>query len=373
MHIRTGLVAVLLAFATSQAMAEKVVKIGYAGPLTGSVAHLGKDAENGVRVAIDEANQQKISIGGEPVRFVLDSLDDQADPKTAVLVAQRLVDDGIAGMVGHLTSGATVPSSRVYASAGVPQISPSATNPLLTRQGFATAFRVIGDDQDVGAVVANYALDTLHAKRIAVIDDRTAYGQGLADAVVARLSERGVKPVAREFTNDSAVDFRGILTSIKRKNADIIVYGGVDAQAGPMRKQMSALGLDAKLFGAAIETDHFIELAGAPAEGTYSAESGFPLSKMPQAAAFERKYTAYGKPLLYSPYAYDATWALIRAMQAANSTNPHDYLAALKKIDFEGVTGRIAFDAKGDLRAARVSIYQAQQGQFVPVTTVGVK
>lgn len=373
MRIRTGLAAAVLALAMTQAYAQKVVKIGYAGPLTGSVAHLGKDAENGVRTAIDEANDAKLSIGGEPVRFVLDSMDDQADPKTAVLVAQRLVDDGIAGMVGHLTSGATVPAARVYASAGVPQISPSSTNPLLTRQGYATAFRVIGDDQDVGAVIAGYALDTLHASRIVVVDDRTAYGQGLADSVAAHLAARGVKPLAREFTTDSAVDFRGILTSIKGLDPELVVYGGVDAQAGPMRKQMSALGLDVKLFGAAIETDRFIELAGPAAEGTYSAESGFPLNRMPKAAAFEAKFARYGKPILYSPYAYDATWALIRAMQAANSTDPHVYLAALKKVDFEGVTGRIAFDQKGDLRSARVSIYQAKQGQFQPVTTVAVK
>ena len=183
MRIKSGLMSALLLVAMSHAYAEEVVKIGYAGPLTGSVAHLGKDAENGVRVAIDEANDAEIKIAGEPVRFVLDSIDDQADPKTAVLVAQRLVDDGVAGMVGHLTSGATVPASRVYANAGVPQISPSATNPQLTRQGFATAFRVIGDDRDVGAVIANYSLDTLHVKRIAVIDDRTAYGQGLADEI----------------------------------------------------------------------------------------------------------------------------------------------------------------------------------------------
>ncbi|MGF6933614.1 branched-chain amino acid transport system substrate-binding protein [Paraburkholderia sp. UCT70] len=376
MQIRTGLILAVLAAAMGHAVlvhAEKVVKIGYAGPLTGELAHLGKDAENGVRAALDEANDAKITINGEPVRFVLDAQDDQADPKTAVLVAQRLVDDGISGMVGHLTSGATLPASRVYAAAGIPQISQSSTNPLLTRQGFATAFRVIGDDQDVGSVIANYALDTLHATRIAVIDDRTVYGQGLADSVVARLGERGVKPVARDYTTDQAVDFKGILTSLKSAKPDVIIYGGVDGQAGPMRKQLTELGLDSTLFGSSIETDKFIELAGPTSEGTYSAESGYPLSKMPKSADFERKFAKYGQPVLYSPYAYDATWALIRAMQAANSTGPHDYLPALRAVNFDGVTGHIQFDQKGDLRAANVTIYQARQGKFNPVTTVGIR
>ncbi|MFL9863471.1 branched-chain amino acid ABC transporter substrate-binding protein [Paraburkholderia fungorum] len=362
-----------MALVTS-ANADQTVTIGYSGPLTGQVAHIGKDAESGVKLAIDEANAAGIKIKGSPVHFVLDSEDDAADPKTAVAVAQKFADAKISGVVGHLTSGATIPASKVYANAGIPEVSPSATNPILTRQGFATAFRVIGDDSYVGRVVAQYLAKTKGYKRIAVVDDRTSYGQGLADVVVSELKAAGVDIVDREYVSDKAIDFRGILTSIKSKNAQAIFYGGVDAQAGPMRKQMNALAMNVPLVGSAIETDKFIELAGAgAAEGTVSAESGQPLDKMPKGKTFEGKFRKYGSVVLYAPYAYDATWALINSMKLADSTVPADYLPAMKKVDFDGVTGKIAFDSKGDLRAANVTLYEVKNGKYVPTTTVALK
>ncbi|WP_144107279.1 branched-chain amino acid ABC transporter substrate-binding protein [Paraburkholderia sp. BCC1886] len=359
---------------TANAHADQTVTIGYSGPLTGQVAHIGKDAENGVRLAIDEANANHITIKGEPVHFQIDSEDDAADPKTAVAVAQKLVDAKVNGMVGHLNSGATIPASKTYASAGIPQVSPSATNPVLTRQGFATAFRVIGDDSYVGRVVAQYLARTKGFRRVAIVDDRTSYGQGLADVVASELKAAGVEVVDREFVSDKTIDFRGILTAIKSKDAQAIFYGGVDAQAGPLRKQMSALAMRMPLVGSAIETDKFVELAGsAAAEGTVSAESGQPLGSMPQGKTFEEKFEKYGPVVLYAPYAYDATWALINAMKLADSTVPAEYLPAMKKVDFEGVTGRIAFDSKGDLRAANVTLYSVKDGKFSPMSTVALK
>ncbi|WP_028219697.1 branched-chain amino acid ABC transporter substrate-binding protein [Paraburkholderia oxyphila] len=370
---RNALTLTCLAIASASAYADQTVTIGYAGPLTGQVAHVGKDAENGVRLAIDEANAAGIKIKGGPVTFVLNSQDDAADPRTAVTVAQQFVDAKVAGVVGHLNSGATLPASKVYANAGIPQVSPSATNPMFTRQGFATAFRVIGDDSSVGKVVAQYMAKKGY-KRIAIVDDRTSYGQGLADVVDTEAKAAGIDVVDREFVNDKTIDFRGILTAIKSMDVQAIFYGGVDAQAGPLRKQMTSLALKAPLVGSAIETDKFIELAGpAAAEGTVSAESGQPLESMPNGKAFEQKYKKYGTVVLYAPYAYDATWALINAMILANSAAPADYLPAMKKVDFEGVTGRIAFDNKGDLRAARVTLYEARSGKFSPMTTVTLK
>lgn len=357
----------------SPGYAEETVKIGYAGPLTGPIAHYGKDAENGAKLAIEQANAAAVKIKGAPVHFTLVSQDDEGDPKTAVTVAQKLVDQGVAGVVGHLTSGATIPASKVYSDAGIPEISASATNPTLTRQGFATAFRVIGDDAYVGRVLAQYMARTARYKRVAVVDDRTTYGQGLADVVAQELAKDGVTVLDRQYVTDHTLDFRGILTSLKGMNPDAIFYGGVDAQAGPLRKQMSGLSMRMPLVGSAIETDKFIQLAGDAAEGTVSAESGQPLDRMPGGKKFTEDFKKYGEVVIYAPYAYDAVWALVHAMQFANSTSPKDYLPALKKVSFQGVTGPIAFDDKGDLRSASVTLYQAKGAHFQPLQTVNLK
>jgi branched-chain amino acid transport system substrate-binding protein len=355
------------------AHADQTVTIGFAGPLTGQVSHIGKDAQNGAQLAIDEANAAGIKIKGSPVHFVLDAEDDAADPKTAVAVAQKFVDERANGVVGHLNSGATLPASKVYANAGIPEVSPSATNPMLTRQGFATAFRVIGDDSYVGRVVAQYLAKTKGFKRVAVIDDRTSYGQGLADVVATELKTAGVE-VDRQFVSDKTIDFRGILTSVKSNNAQAIFYGGVDAQAGPLRKQMSGLAMKIPLIGSSISTDKFIELAGpSAADGTVSAESGQPLDSMPKGKAFEQKFKKYGPVVLYAPYAYDATWALINAMKIADSAVPAEYLPAMKKVSFDGVTGQISFDDHGDLRVANVTLYSVSNGKYGPMTTLALK
>ncbi|MFK4443774.1 branched-chain amino acid transport system substrate-binding protein [Caballeronia udeis] len=372
--IRNLVLAGCSAASAAAAFADQTVTIGYSGPLTGQVAHIGKDAENGVKFAIDDANAAAIKIKGNPVHFVLLSEDDAADPKTAVAVAQKFADAKVNGVVGHLTSGATIPASKNYSDAGIPEVSPSATNPMLTRQGFATAFRVIGDDSYVGRVVAQYLTRTKGFTRIAVVDDRTSYGQGLADVVVNELKASGVDVVDREFVTDKSIDFRSVLTTIKSKGAQAIFYGGVHAQAGPLRKQMTGLGMKIPLIGSAIETEKFVELAGVgAAEGTVSAESGQPLDTMPKGKTFEQKFKKYGSVALYAPYSYDATWALINAMKLADSTVPAEYLPAMKRIGFDGVTGRIAFDSKGDLRSANVTLYEVKNGKYVPDTTVSLK
>jgi branched-chain amino acid transport system substrate-binding protein len=373
-RVTTALILVGIAAASSGAHADQTVTIGFAGPLTGPVAHVGKDAENGARLAVEEANAAGVKIKGQLIHFALDAQDDQGDPKTAVSVAQKLVDDGVVGVVGHINSGATLPASKVYSDAGIPEISPSATNPDFTRQGYATAYRVIGDDSYVGRVVAQYLTKTAGLKRIAVVDDRTAYGQGLADVVANELKTNHADVLDREYVTTSSVDFRGILTNIKAKQADAIFYGGVDAQGGPMRKQMTSLAMKIPLVGSGLQTDKYMTLAGTDAaEGTLSAEPGEPLASLPKGKEFEAKFKKYGAVVIFAPFSYDAVWALVNAMKIANSTSPHDYLPALQKVDFAGVTGRIAFDNKGDLRAAPVTLYEAKTGHFVPVQTTTLK
>jgi branched-chain amino acid transport system substrate-binding protein len=376
--LRTSLLAALCMAACAfslPAAAEKVVKIGVSGPYSGSIAHYGKDFENAVRLAIDDANAAGIKLGGEAARFEMVSEDDQADPKQAVAVANRLIDAGVAGVVGHLTSGATIPSSKVYHSAGIPQVAPAATNPTLTRQGFNTVFRVIGDDQQVGAAVSQYMVGKLGLKTVAVIDDRTAFGQGLADVVAATVTKLGGRVAAREYTNDKASDFRSILTSIKSKNVQAIFYGGVDAQAGPLKKQMQEAGMKMPLFGSSISSDQFATLAGKEAaEGTYSGDSGQAIENMPGGPDFTKKFNAkFGKIVMYAPYGYDAANVLINAMKAANSADPKKYLPEIYKLNFQGVTGPIAFDNRGDLRSAAVTVFRVKSSKFEPLETVSSK
>ncbi|NMG29369.1 branched-chain amino acid ABC transporter substrate-binding protein [Aromatoleum evansii] len=366
--MKKTLIALALATAgLSAAHAQTVVKIGHAGPLTGPIAHIGKDGENGVRLAIEDANAKGTTIGGQKVKFELLSEDDQADPRTATTVAQRLTDAGVKGVVGHVTSGASIPASRIYEQAGVPVITPSSTNPKLTQQGYKVTFRVIANDLQQGAAMATYA-NKLGAKKVAIIDDRTAYGQGLADAFAESLKKEGVQVVGREFTNDKATDFTAILTKIKGKQPDAVFFGGMDAQAAPMLRQMKQLGLGAKFLGGdGACTGEMIKLAGDAMSGdAYCTQAGIPMDKMPGGAAFNKRFKEVykGDVQLYAPYSYDAAMALIEAMKAAGSVEPGKYLPALQKLSVPGVTGKIAFDKNGDILDGGVTLYQFKGGKW---------
>lgn len=351
---------------------EIVVKIGQVSPLTGPQAHLGKDNDNGARLAIDEVNAKGVTIGGARVKFELISEDDQADPKTGTIVAQKLVDAKVAGVVGHLNSGTTIPASKIYSDAGIPEISPSATAVAVTAQGYKTVFRTMANDAQQGKVLGEYALK-IGAKKIAVIDDRTAYGQGLADEFEKAAKAAGGTIVGREFTSDKSTDFRAILTSIKAKRPDLVFYGGMDAQAGPMAAQLKSLGIKAKfLSGDGAQSVEFIKLAGPAAEGVFASSPGLPLDNMPGSKEFKDKFVAkYGPIQIYAPYAYDATRTLIDAMIKADSVEPAKYLPVLAKIQRQGVSGPIAFDEKGDLMNGPVTLYVVKGGKWDPVETIG--
>ncbi len=351
---------------------EVVVKIGSVSPLTGPQSHLGKDNENGARMAVDEANTQNIMLGGKKAKFVLVSEDDAADPKTAMIVAQKLADQKINGVIGHLNSGTSIPASRIYHDAGIPQISPSATAIKYTAQGYNTAFRVMTNDAQQGHVLGQFAVTKMGAKKIAIIDDRSAYGQGLADEVEKAAKAVGAEIVAREYTTDKSTDFTAILTSIKSKNPDLIFFGGMDPQAAPMVQQMRRLGLGAQFLGGdGVQTTEFLHLAGADGEGVTASNPGVPLASMAGGKAFKQKFNAkYGKIQNYAPYAYDAVQVMIAAMRRADSADPAKYLPELAKTNFNGVTGHIQFDAKGDLTNGSVTLYRVEHGKWVPLETV---
>ncbi len=350
------------------------IKIGAAAPLTGPQAHLGKDNENGTRMAIEDANAKGIMIGGKKVRFELVSEDDQVDPKMATIVAQNLVDAKVNGVIGHMNSGTTIPASRIYHDNGIPQISPSATAVAYTAQGYDNVFRVMANDSQQGRVLGEFAAKKLGAKKIAVIDDRTAYGQGIADEFVKSAEASGAQIIAREYTSDRAVDFTAVLTSIKGKQPDLIFFGGMDPQSAPMVKQLRGLGVKTQFMtGDGSYTPSFIQNAGAASEGTYASLPGVPFDQMPGGKDFVARYEAkYKQPIqLYAPYCYDAVNVMIDAMQKAGSAEPAKYLPEMRKLVHDGVTARIAFDEKGDLKGGAITLYQVREGKWQPVQTMG--
>ncbi|EMW1140506.1 branched-chain amino acid ABC transporter substrate-binding protein [Serratia marcescens] len=356
------------------ALADDTVLIGLAGPLTGPSARIGKDLENGARLAIADANAQKPTLNGKPVTFKLLSEDDQSDPRTAVAVAQRLVDEGVAGVVGHWNTGTSIPAARIYHDAGIAQVAPVATGHGYTQQGFDTSFRVMGHDDDGGNYAGQYAVKTLKAQRIAVIDDRTAFGQGLADEFIKSLQAQGVQPVTREYVDDKTVDFSAVLTTVRSKNADLIFFGGVDSQAAPLARKLKQLGMNAQLMGAGgFVSQTFLTLAQREGEGVVALEPGLPLEQMPGGKAFEQAYRdRYHTHIeLHAPFAYDATRVLIAAIEQAGSANPADYLPKLRAIHYQGVTGGIAFDAQGNLQQPSFTLYRVVDGKWQPQTVLG--
>lgn len=362
----------LAALVSAPAAADRVVRIGSVAPLTGPQSHLGHDNDNGVRLAVEQANARGVTIAGETVRFEVISEDDQADPKTATLVAQKLIDDGVVAVIGHLNSGATIPASKRYHDAGIPQISPSATAIAYTAQGYANAFRVMANDSQQGGALGRFAVTQLKARRIAVIDDRTAYGQGLADEFEKSVRAAGGTVVGREYTTDRATDFTAILTAIKGHAPDVVFYGGMDAQGAPLARQMRALGLSAALMsGDGLQSSEFLRLAGRAAEGVVASTPGLPPAQMPGGETFRRDFVArYGVIQNYAPYAFDAASTLIAAMQQADSTDPARVVAALHAIHRDGVTGPIAFDAKGDIEGGAVTLYRVENGQWRVIDAV---
>ena len=347
------------------------IAIGSVAPLTGGIAHLGKDNENGARLAVEEANAAKIRIDGKEAVFELLAEDDQEDAKVGNTVAQKLVDAKVAGVVGHLNSGTSIPASNIYNGANIPMITGSATNPELTERGLKGVFRVVGRDDQQGPAVANYLVANAKPKVVAIIDDATAYGKGLANEVEKTLKAAGVNVLAREQGTNKTVDWKPVLTKLKGRGPDAVFYGGMDSTAGPLLKQGKELGVKAVFsFGDGACTDKMGEFAGSAADGLLCSQAGIP----PQAAskkfldAYKKRFNV--EPILYSPFTYDAASLLIEAMKQASSADPAKYLPVLQKIDFAGATGRISFDEKGDRKDAEMTIFTMKGGKLLPIAII---
>ena len=363
-RLNTIVAAAVVMFGGAAYAQDMVVKIGHVAPTSGGIAHLGKDNENGARMAIDELNAKGTTIGGKKVKFEMLAEDDAGDPKQGTAVAQKLADSKVNGVVGHLNSGTSIPASKIYSDAGIPQISPSATNPKFTRQGFKTTFRVVADDVHLGGTLGRYAVKEMKGKSIAVIDDRTAYGQGVAEEFTKAVKASGGSIAETQFTTDKATDFSAILTAIKAKKPDVVFFGGMDAVAGPMIRQMKQLGINAKFMGGdGICSSELPKLAaGAMADGqVVCAEAGG--VEGTQKAGMDKFRDDYKKKFgievqVYAPYVYDAVNVMAAAMVKAGSADPKVYLPVLAKTDgFKGVTGVISFDEKGDVKNGALTLY----------------
>jgi branched-chain amino acid transport system substrate-binding protein len=369
--------AAVVLMAGSAYAQDMVVKIGHVAPTSGQIAHLGKDNENGARMAIEDLNAKGVTIGGKKVKFELLAEDDAGDPKQGTAAAQKLVDAKVNGVIGHLNSGTSIPASKIYSDAGIPQISPSATNPKFTRQGYKTTFRVVADDVHLGGTLGKYAVKEVKGKNIVVIDDRTAYGQGVADEFEKGVKAAGGKTVGREFTNDKATDFTAILTSLKAKKPDVVFFGGMDAVAGPMMRQMKQLGIEAKFMGGdGICSGELPKLAqdGMKDGMVVCAEAGGVEGAAKKSmedfnAAFKKKYNADVQ--VYAPYVYDALNVMVAAMVKAGSADPAKYLPVLAKTDgYKGVTGTIGFDNKGDIKNGALTLYTYKGGKRDQIAVV---
>lgn len=366
-------VAAAFAYSAASAQEVQVVKIGHVAPLSGAQAHYGKDNENGVRMAIEDINAQNPVIGGKKIKFEIQAEDDAADPKQGTAAAQKLCDSKVAGVVGHLNSGTTIPASKIYNDCGIPHVTGAATNPALTKPGYKTTYRIIANDDTLGKQLAMYAANTLHLKKVAIIDDRTAYGQGVAEVFKKTALTLGIQVVDEQYTNDKATDFMAILTAIKAKTPDAIFYGGMDPQGGPMLRQMEQLGLNnVKYFGGdGICTAEVAKLSGGAKtlSNVVCAEGGAALSKMPGGLAWRKRYDAKypGQFQVYSPYTYDATFVLVEAMKRANSVDPKVYTPKLIETHFKGITSEIAFEANGEMKNPATTLYTYKDGQKTPL------
>nr|WP_218243343.1 branched-chain amino acid ABC transporter substrate-binding protein [Comamonas fluminis] len=346
-----------------------VVRIAHGGPVSGPIAALGKDEENGVRMAIDELNARKLQIGGRPVQWKLEAGDDMGDPGQAAALAQRFCDKKVAGVVGHLQSGTTLPAAKIYNDCNIPNITPAATNTSITEAGYDASFRVIANDKAMVDALLDYAVKHRGIKRVAIIDDRTAYGQGIVKLFEAAAAERDVQIVDKQYTSDKATQFAPILTAIKGHKPDAIFFGGMDAQAGPILRQMSQLAMNQTQFlgGDAQCSERLPVMADkAPAlKNVVCVMSGSSLAKMPGGTAWKQKYDQRfpGQYQVYSPYAYDATMVLAQAMLRADSAQVEAYLPRLRQSHYEGVTGTIEFDSQGELQNPRVTLFGYASGE----------
>jgi branched-chain amino acid transport system substrate-binding protein len=343
---------------------SNVIRIGAAGQLTGPEAVFGSDMLNGVKLAVEEWNAKGGVLGK---KIVLVPGDDQAEPRQAVAVANKFVNEGVVGVVGHFNSSCSIPASEVYNKAGIPQISHASTNPKLTEQGFVDVFRVCGRDDQQGKAAADFAVQKLKVRRVAIIHDKTTYGQGFAEEFKKALGP-AVEIVAYEGMTKGEKDYSPVVTKVKGANPDLVFFGGIYTEGGLLIRQFKAVGGTAPFIGGdGIMSEELVKIAGPAVDGTY-ATFGPDTRDSPAARGFNETYRKkYGEPGVYSVYAYDAANILLQAIQKAGTTDGKAVTAAIRANDFNCALGHIQFDAKGDVKASPYVVWKVEGGKFKQV------
>jgi ABC-type branched-subunit amino acid transport system substrate-binding protein len=368
-----ALAAGLLTFGACAAAQDQVVRIGVSGPLSGANAFAGKDNENGVRLAVEELNAQKLKAGGKLLRFELQSEDDQGDPKAGVNVAQKFADAGVKFVLGPYNSGVAIPASRVYNEAGM-LMSTVGTNPKITQSRYPNVFRIVASDNQVGGSMATYAAKELKIKTVGVIDDRTAFGQGIADEFAKQARAAGMNVAGREFTNDKASDFASILTAFRAKKVDAIFFGGYAPQGAPMARQMKQLGLaNVRLLGGDTLCSPEMAKLGGDAVGAnvLCAQAGAMLDKQPGGPAFKARFKQrfQREPDVYAPAFYDQTMFIAQAIKSANTVDAAAVGKALHTMSYQGVAGTYGYDPSGNLKKTAVTVYTFKDGALSPLAS----
>jgi branched-chain amino acid transport system substrate-binding protein len=343
---------------------KNVIKIGAAGPMTGSQSKMGMDLKNAAELAVAEWNENGGVLGK---KVVLLTGDDQADPKQAVSIANKFINEKVVAVVGHWNSSCSIPASKYYHDSNIVMISPATTNPQLTLQGFKQVFRVCGTDDQQGKVAAEFVLRTLRPRKIAIIHDKTAYGQGLADYFKKALGDK-VQVVYYGGIIQGDPDYKAVLTSIKEGKPDLYFFGGIYPEAGRLVRQAKEIGLNIPMItGDGVFDPTLISIAGQAAEGTYITFGREPAG-LPSAKGFIGHYKArYGDPGPYSIYAYDATNIILTAISRTGTTDGSTIAAYISKTTFHGAFGDISFDKNGDVTKAPYVIWQIKDGKFVEV------
>ncbi len=343
---------------------DKVIRIGAAGPMTGDQSKMGIDLRNGVELAVAEWNEKGALLGK---KILVVPGDDQADPKQAVSIANKFINQKVNAVVGHWNSNCSINASTYYNAANIVSISPASTNPRLTQQGYKTVFRVCGTDDQQGGVAAEFVLKTVKPKRVAVLHDKTTYGQGLAD-YFKKAVETQVPVVFYDGIQTRDPDYKAVLTSMKQKNPDVYFFGGVYPEAGRLVRQAKEVGLNIPMItGDGVYDPTFIAIAGKSAEGTYVTFGKDP-SGLPTSKTFNEKYTAkYGAPGPYSIYAYDAANIILTAIQQTGTTDGLKLAEYISRNTFKGAFGDISFDKNGDVTKAPYVVWQVRDGKFVQV------
>ena len=357
-------VAVALAVALS-CPARADVLIGVSGALTGRSAWSGVQIQRGAEMAVADINAAG-GVLGQQIRLI--AADDSCDPGQAVAAAQKLVADGVVFVVGHGCSGASISASKVYEAANVLQISPASTSPMLTEQGRANVFRVIGRDDRQGVAAGDYLADHWGDKKIAILNDSTTYGKGLADETKKQLNKRGVTEAMNQAYTPGKPDYLEEVEALQKAGITVLYVGGYYTQAALLARGARDRGYAMQLVsGDSLAIEEYALIAGPAAEGTLFTFAADP-RRNPEAASVIKEFRADNfEPESYTLLSYAAVQAWAQAAKKAGSLKPQAVIAALRNSQFDTVLGRIDFDDKGDLTAQSWIWYAWRNGEYAPM------